>query len=414
MLKEHLLERSNMRILVVAMIVSATFAPVVLADAKWVEDGWLKNLGQEQLPLGDEFGCYGMPHLDWKADPGAVSKECREYIEERIGASQWNESPISTYTPKGLTYSQHTTIAEQGFVVHGDETGMADSAWHSSSDVPSNNSDWYDLGRRGGSLEKEISDIDALSSELDEGGLVNMYWIGRIYDATVRHDGDVLEMISQRDDVWFTTWGEAYSYWTVENCNDLNHEFVNGSLLFVNSNSERCSNLAPDAWNIPVTWAIELSNESEVVSASIPQISSDEGNTMEGWRIESKDNSKILYISALRDNMVNISFNDSIDYEVMGPTQFFNNKSAALTIAGHSTSDLFLWSKRFDDRSNLVFTWLLTPKSVDDDSAWLPYVGLLVLITTISGIFLVLRREAKQALTAEDLMPTSASGEDDG
>ena len=112
--------------------------------------------------------------------------------------------------------------------------------------------------------------------------------------------------------------------------------------------------------------------------------------------------------------MVNISFNDSIDYEVMGPTQFFNNKSAALTIAGHSTSDLFLWSERFDDRSNLVFTWLLTPKSVDDNSAWLPYAGLLVLITTISGIFLVLRREAKQALTAEDLMPTSASGEDDG
>ena len=299
-------------------------------------------------------------------------------------------------------------------MVHGDETGMEGSAWHSSSDVPSNDSDWYDLGRRGGSLEKEISDIDAHSSELDSGGLVNMYWIGRVYDASIRLDGDGLDMISQRDDVWFTTWGEAYSYWTVEKCNNLTHGYVNDSLSFVNANSERCSNLAPNAWNIPVTWANELSNDNEVISASIHQISADESNTMEGWRIDSKEDSIILYISALRDNVVNISFNGSVDYEVIGPTQFFNNKSAALTIAGHSTSDLFLWSERFDDRSNLVFTWLLTPKSVDDNSAWLPYAGLLVLITTISGIFLVLRREAKQALTAEDLMPTSASGEDDG
>lgn len=403
-----------MRILVAVMIVSATFAPAALADTKWVEDGFLNNLGQVHLELGDEFGCYGMPHLDWKADPGAVSKECREYIEPRINASQWGEKPISTYTPNGLTLSQHTTIVEQGFVVHGDDTGMEDSAWHSSSDVPTKDSDWYNLGRRGGSLEKEITDIDEISSQLDAGGLVNMYWIGRVYDATVRHDGNVLEMISERDDVWFTTWGEAYSYWTVEMCDKLDYRFENNSLYFANTESDECRDLYPNAWNVPITWAIELSDDREVISASIPQISSEETNAMEGWRLEFNEGSNILYISALRDNMVNISFDQPTDYEVLGTTQFFNNQSAALTIAGHSTSDLFLWSNRFDDRSNLLFTWLLTPKSVDDDSAWLPYVGLFVLITTISGIFLVLRRDAKHASTAEDLMPTSASGEDDG
>ena len=36
------------------------------------------------------------------------------------------------------------------------------------------------LGRRGGSLEKGIADLSELESELDAGGLVNMYWVGRI------------------------------------------------------------------------------------------------------------------------------------------------------------------------------------------------------------------------------------------
>ena len=81
-----------MRLMVLAMLLSATLAQPVLADVQWEEDGWLATIGLEHLESGDEFGCYGMPHLDWKADPGAVSKECREYIEPRIDASQWGEN----------------------------------------------------------------------------------------------------------------------------------------------------------------------------------------------------------------------------------------------------------------------------------------------------------------------------------
>ena len=115
--------------------------------------------------------------------------------------SKWGNSPISTFTPDGLTAAQHTIIGNQGFSIHGDNTGQSSTAWHSAENEPEREYDWYDLGRRGGSLEKGIAEISDLESELDSGGLVNMYWIGRIHDATVRHDRDVVDMLSARDDV---------------------------------------------------------------------------------------------------------------------------------------------------------------------------------------------------------------------
>ena len=33
------------------------------------------NYWKERLEKGDEFKCYGMPNLAWKADPGAVALE---------------------------------------------------------------------------------------------------------------------------------------------------------------------------------------------------------------------------------------------------------------------------------------------------------------------------------------------------
>ena len=56
MLKCGLLEHLHMRLAVVVMLLTATFAPVVLADVKWEEDGWLATIGLEHLQDGDEFG----------------------------------------------------------------------------------------------------------------------------------------------------------------------------------------------------------------------------------------------------------------------------------------------------------------------------------------------------------------------
>ena len=396
-----------MRMLVLAMLLSATLAPSVLADVKWEEDGWLATIGLEHLDNGDEFGCYGMPNLEWKADPGAVALECRNYIEDRIDASKWGAQPLSTYTPSDLTAAQHTVIANQGFTIHGDNTGQSSTAWHSSENIPESEYDWYDLGRRGGSLEKEIADVDALSAELDAGGLVNMYWIGRIHDATVRHDGDVLDMLSQRNDVWFTTWGEAYSYWSVHRCYEFDHQMNGSTLHFEHIDTIACRS-STNAWNVPVTWIADISG-SNVTGSNLIEISTEESNTMEGWRQEGD----ILYFSVLMGHEVHFNLTEDVDYDILGRTQFFNNKSAALTVAGHSTTDLFLWSKRFDDNQFLRFTWLISPRSLDEGIPWLPYAGVGVLLASVSGIWLLLKKDSLDYSRAEELMPVVAGGDDD-
>ena len=397
-----------MRMLVLAMLLSATFAPTVLADVDWEEDGWLATIGEERLEKGDEFGCYGMPNLSWKADPGAVALECREYIEKRIDASKWGASPISTYTPSDLTAAQHTVISNQGFSIHGDETGQSATAWHDSEDIPEREYDWFDLGRRGGSLEKGIAKISSLESQLDAGGLVNMYWIGRIHDATVRHDSAVIDMLSQRDDTWFTTWGEAFSYWAVEGCNSFNHSLENSVFIFEAIDSAACR-AATNAWNVPITWIVNIS-DATVLGSTLTILDVEERNTKEGWRQEGSN----LYISVLAGNIVEFNLSEDIDYDIMGRTQFFNNKSSALTIGGHSTTDLFLWSKRFDDHNFLRFTWLLSPRGLDDGLEWLPYVGVGVLILSVSGIWLVLKKDALAHSKAEELMPNNQSGDGNG
>ena len=396
-----------MRMLVLAMLLSATLAPSVLADVKWEEDGWLATIGLEHLDNGDEFGCYGMPNLEWKADPGAVALECRNYIEDRIDASKWGAQPLSTYTPSDLTAAQHTVIANQGFTIHGDNTGQSSTAWYSSENVPESEYDWYDLGRRGGSLEKEIADVDALSAELDAGGLVNMYWIGRIHDATVRHDGDVLDMLSQRNDVWFTTWGEAYSYWSVHRCYEFDHQMNGSTLHFEHIDTIACRS-STNAWNVPVTWIADISG-SNVTGSNLIEISTEESNTMEGWRQEGD----ILYFSVLMGHEIHFNLTEDVDYDILGRTQFFNNKSAALTVAGHSTTDLFLWSKRFDDNQFLRFTWLISPRSLDEGIPWLPYAGVGVLLASVSGIWLLLKKDSLDYSRAEELMPVVAGGDDD-
>ena len=407
-MKCRVLERNHMRMLVLAMLLSATLAPVVVADAKWEEDNWLYTMGQDFLENGDEFGCYGMPNLEWRADPGAVAIECREYIENRVDASKWGQNVISTYTPDDLSAYQHTIIENQGYMVHGDNTGQTAKAWHNSSNEPLHEFDWFDLGRRGGSLEKGIADVSEVESQLDSGGLVNMYWIGRISDLNVRHDSEVLELFSQRDDIWYTTWGEAYSYWTVERCNQFDHQMDNLTLTFIHEDTEQCKAAAPNAWNVPITWIANIGN-SLVINSSLSEISVEESNSMEGWRQEGSN----LYFSVLRGHNVSFTLSNETEYDVTGRTQFFNNKSVALTIAGHSTTDLFQWSKRFDDQENLRFTWLISPKPIDSGIAWLPYAGLAVLVSSVAGIYLLIKKDEKEYIISEALIRDTVEGEDD-
>ena len=379
------------------IITGLIFSPAAIADAEWEEDGWLNtNLAQERLNNGDEFGCYEIPGLSWKADPGAVASECRQYIEQRTDSSNWGANPISTYTPNGLTMSQHQIISKQGFVVHGDLNGLDYTAWHNSTDVPADLWDWYNLGRRGGSLEQIIGSVEDVKNAVDEGGLVNLYWIGRVNEATIRHDSAIEDYLANDADAWLTTWGQAWSYWAKSKCYEFDHSITaqdnNYILNFQSLIKEQCTNLLPERWNIPITWIIDVGDSSVLNITSEGEPMTDiiqQRHTQEGY---TKLSNQYLHLSVVDGKSVNITI-ESSNYDVMGIADFWNNHTAAVTIAAHETSDLFKWSKRFVDQDDLVFTWLLQPRELDGDADWLPYAAVGIGATAVLTMMLVLRRE---------------------
>ncbi|DAC32617.1 MAG TPA: hypothetical protein D7I05_07695 [Candidatus Poseidoniales archaeon] len=386
-------------LLLFAVLVVPVSAPFAAAEA-WEEDGWLEtSMAVERIEAGDEFGCYGMPGLSWASDPGAVATACRDYLTARTPASIWGDAPVSLYTPPGLPATDHTLLGDLGFVVHGDNTGLATSAWHDASDAPSFEEDWYNLGRRGGSLEKEVAQIDLLEAELDAGGLVNMYWIGRVNDATIRHDGDVAEMLLERDDVWFTTWGEAWSTWAVSRC----HEFDltvdpddNRRVSFTLEDTVACSSSNPEAWKVPTTWRFLPPEGTVVTNVTIDGLPAENltgvRNTAVGFRFEGNETLLSLAVGQRMDLLLDAPVNRS-DLDVLGMAEQWNGLGVAVTIAGHDTWDLFRWSKRFNDEPELRFTWLVIPRDADPEMPWLPWVGLLAAVGTVLAMRHVIRSD---------------------
>ena len=390
-------QRYTVAFMLVGLLASSTLAAPVLADVEWENDGWLTTaLADERLTLGDEFGCYGMPGYSWYNDPGAVAKECRSYIENNTDASKWGENALATYVPSGLTMAQHNYIRSQDFVVHGDNTGLNDTVWHSSTDVPNDTWDWFNLGRRGGSLEKGIGDLDTVRSAVEEGGLVNLYWIGRVNDATIRHDSDVVDYLENDAEAWMTTWGQAWSYWSTTQCYQITKTLDESTseLTFLSEVTEQCTSVAPLAWDVPVTWRLSFENATvtDVQNlAGIPLTNlTGQRQTAEGWRMDGTD----LLLSVKRGTVVKILLDgENIEFDVLNQSQFWNGYDAAVTIAAHDTTDLFKWSKRFDSDEELRFTWLLSPRTIDGRLPWLPYVALASGFLTILVMMGVLGRE---------------------
>ncbi len=85
----------------------------------------------------------------------------------------------------------------------------------------------------------------------------------------------------------------------------------------------------------------------------------------------------------------------------MGISQFWNNHTAAITIAAHETTDLFKWSKRFVDQENLVFTWLVEPRAIDS-ADWLPYAAVAVGAIAVLTMLIVLKREGLGPLARQE------------
>lgn len=383
--------------LLLCLVVLPVHAPFVAAET-WEEDGWLRTpLAEERLEAGDEFGCAGFPGLSWANDPGAVASACRAYLGERTNASRWGDAPLSIGTPRGLTASDHTTLGGLGFTVHGDDLGLSNGAWHDAEDVPLVEEDWYDLGRRGGSLERDVADLEGLRSALDEGGVVNLYWVGRVGDISIRHDADVVDMLLERDDVWFTTWGEAWSTWAIGRCHEFSLEVVDERRVgFTLLDTDACRGANPEVWRVPTTWRVSLPSHVGVDAVLVdgtPAVDlSTERNTAVGWRIDEGDLLLSLSVGQRMEVLVNSDVNRS-DLDVIEMTPQWNGRSVAVTVAGHDTTDLQRWSRRFLEVEDLRFTWLVSPRVADPDMPWLPWVGVLAGAATVAGMRYVISRD---------------------
>jgi hypothetical protein len=172
-------------------------------------------------------------------------------------------------------------------------------------------------------------------------------------------------------------------------------ETEQGSIVnFESLLTEACTSGDHVGWNLPLTWRLNVGS-ADVANVSIngTDALSIEGevNAMQGWRQQSDGT---VLISVKDGEPTEIHFNDTqIDYDILGLTEFWNNHSSAVTVAGHATSDLFKWSKRFLEEDNVRFTWLLTPRSADGEAAWMPYAVLGIGFTTTVAMMAVLGRE---------------------
>ena len=115
-----------------------------------------------------------------------------------------------------------------------------------------------------------------------------------------------------------------------------------------------------------------------------------ERQTAEGWRMDGDE----LLVSVKRGTIVTVVLDgENISFDVHNQTKFWNGYDAAVTIAAHDTTDLFLWSKRFDDEDQMRFTWLVSPRTVEGRLPWLPYAALVAGVVTIVAMMGILGRE---------------------
>ena len=128
-------------LLFIFLLFTPLMSPVA---AEWEEDSWLINIiGPERLAMGDEFGCHGMPESSLLSNVDVIS-QCREYLTDRIHASEWGSEPLSFGLPDGEISSElQEGLQNSGFYIT-DSNGA----------VKNENASL--INYNGGSLEKNI------------------------------------------------------------------------------------------------------------------------------------------------------------------------------------------------------------------------------------------------------------------
>lgn len=389
-------------------LLGPTLIPTAHAAEAWEEDGFLTTIiADERLDAGDEFGCHGMPGINARASPGDAATACRDYLTDRVAASRWSDVPRSFGAPSGLTADQHASLDRVGFTIHGDLTGLGTQAWYDGEDVPVRGEDWWDLGRRGGSLERTVADLDGLRTELEAGGLVNLYWEAQVADTNLRVDRDALDLLRDAD-VWFTTWGEAWSTWVWQGSTSPVLTRQNDTHWSLNA-ATNVSLHDARAWTVPLTWRIAV-NGTDVIrvvgedGVALPTQSADIRHLRAGWFEEDG----VLHVTAPPDSQVTIVTDvpGTLDVAADQP-RFFAGHTTAVTVAGHRVTDLWRWSHHFAE-APLRFTWLLQAREPIGGGWVLPVVAGGVAVASVAGmVWLVSQR----AVTVERSAVEDDAGE---
>ncbi len=391
----YMFGRRVVAVALLALLLMPLTAPVA---AEWEEDSWLSNIiGPERLALGDEFGCHGMPDIDISTN-NSVILQCRDYLTQRIEASKWGVEPLSFGLSSGnLTVTDASAISDAGFK-------LIDSFEEEINESPDGLSV---IQYNGGSLEKNVGSTEQFDDAVASGvELVNFFWIAREHDVVVRPDSELINSIESTT-AWFTTWGEHYSY---------QESYGNFSIIDNGSGSWDVEFMPEtgSGWSVPVTSEF-ISLDANVISVQgesgpLDELTVDEPHLKEGWRQE--ENS--LFLTLAPAHRVSISFDRSnLVYLEQVASPQFNGHDLAITVAGHHTSDLFDWSRRWDD-SPMRFTWLVEPREVAGFSWLLPTIAvLLALVAPVAIIWLVKNdRRAQQMVSVFDSLDEIKFGEE--
>ena len=385
--------RARTLLILILLLLLPTLLPSVTAEG-WRADGFLGSVvSEERLAAGDELGCHGMPGLDPLADAALSASGCRAYLIKRSAASRWSEAPRSLGVATGVAASVHAELAAAGWTVHGDRTGLERGAWHEATGVPEGAADWWDLGRRGGSLEHSVGDATEVQAELEAGGLVNLYWEARVDDQNLRISSDVREVLEAAD-VWFTTWGEAWSTWEARRTSSAALSSVNGTIWELGVTQE--AGRDPLAWAVPLTWSLTVGGADVVevrtdTGRILPRLAVGHRHLDTGWTVEGE---RLLVVAPDgEDAIIRTDTPGELTIDEDQP-RFAYGRPAAVTIAGHRTTDLWRWSKGFAE-SPLRFTWLVTPKAGGELSIWLPVAGGVIAVGSVLLMLGLVRRERR-------------------
>ena len=149
----------NHRRVVAVALLSLLLMPLTSpVAAEWEEDSWLTNIiGPERLALGDEFGCHGIPNVIISSNNSVIS-ECKNYLTQRIEASNWGAEPLSFGIPTGeLDANDAIAISDSGFK-------LIDS--YDDDEILDSSDSLSDIQYNGSSFEKNVGSKEEFEDEI--------------------------------------------------------------------------------------------------------------------------------------------------------------------------------------------------------------------------------------------------------